>query len=254
MNILMTHRRLIAVFAANVCRRFFKYLFWYFWSSAMEPLSACILLGEIFSSHCCNSNDGGGCSGANNDCCCSCSKAVNTDDSDSLDTLDDDCDEGSACWLNFNRVTLIFGDGVNVELLQLLLLLLFDDNDADDGVQSVDEKLLTLLLVFAYKLIRLSVCTLFSTTRFASCLCCSNNDDIFWPFSSSSSSSMCGNVNGKWLCEERDVDETFDGEDCCCCCCGLDKLPDVVAWFILEFVDDAEVNEGGVQLLLSLLL
>jgi hypothetical protein len=37
---------------------------------------------------------------------------------------------------------------------------------------------------------------------------------------------MCGNVNGKWLCAgERDVEETFDGEDCCCV---LDKLPDDV--------------------------
>lgn len=232
----------MGVFAANVCRRFFKYLFWYFCSSAIEPLSACILsilFGDIDSSldNCCRRNDG-------------CSIVVATDDSDSLDVLDDEWDGGSGCWLNFNRVTLIFGDGVNAELL--LLLLLFDDDDGDDDVLSVDEKLLTLLLVFAYKFRRLSVCTLFSTTRMVSFLCCNNSDDTCWPFSSSSSSSMCGNVNGKWLCEERAVEETLDGDDCC----ALDKFPDVddVTWFIvLELGDDAEVNDGGEESSLLLL-
>jgi hypothetical protein len=27
---------------------------------------------------------------------------------------------------------------------------------------------------------------------------------------------MWGKVNGKWLCDERDVNEAFDGEFCCC--------------------------------------
>lgn len=214
----------MAVLAANVCRRFFKYLFWYFCSSAIEPLSACILFGDIFS--CCGDD--------------SCMVVV-TDDSDDS-PLDDDCDKGSGFWLNFSRETVIFGDGVNAEVIE------------DDEAQSFDEKLLTLLLVFAYKFNRLSICTLFSTIRMAACCCCDNNDDTLWPFSSSSSSSMCGNVNGKWLCDERD--ETFDGDDCCCCCCCcvLDKLPDVETWLILELVHDAGVSDDeGVQLLVSLL-
>lgn len=208
----MTHRKLIAVFAANVCRRFFKYLFWYFWSSAMEPLSACILFGDLLSS--------------------SCGIAVAIDDSDdSLElVLEDESDNGICCWVNLIRETVIFGEGVNaVELI-------------DDELESVDEKLLTLLLVFAYKLIRLSLCTLFSTTRRAARSCCDNNETPLGQFSSSSSSSMCGSVNGKWLCtDEREVEETFVGEDDCCML--LDKLSlNVVSWLILR--DDDSGSKG----------
>lgn len=119
--------------------------------------------------------------------------------------------------MNLIRETVIFGDGVNaVELI-------------DDELESVDEKLLTLLLLFAYKLIRLSLCTLFSTIRRAARSCCDSNATPLGQFSSSSSSSMCGSVNGKWLCtDEREVDETFDGEDCCWLLLLFDKLPDDV--------------------------
>lgn len=104
---------------------------------------------------------------------------VVTDVSDSLEVLDDDTDCGNGCCVNLIRETFIFGEGVNAAVL------------IDDELESVDEKLLTLLLVCAYKLIRLSLCTLFSTTRWA------NNAAPHGPFSSSSSSSMCGSVNGK---------------------------------------------------------
>lgn len=211
----ITHRTLIAVFA-SVCRRFLKYLFWYFCSSAIVPLSACILFGDILSllfsppqSRCC---------------------MVVTDDSESLDDSDNgSCGCDCCCdWLNLTLDTLIFGDGVNTEL---------PDDDVD--VQSFDEKLLTLLLQFAFKFIRLSFCTLFSTTRIDEYCLLHGKYVIPWPFSSSSSSSIWGNVNGKWLCDVRDADDKFDGDSCgCCCCWGLDVLD--VNWLMLPVEEDVE--------------
>lgn len=200
---------------------------WYFWSSAIDPLSACILFGDIVSllsqplSRCC---------------------IVVTDDSESLDESDNGSCGVCCCvwfWVNLILDTLIFGDGVNVVL-----------PDDDVGRQSVvfDEKLLTLLLQFAFKFIRLSFCTLFSTTRIDE-YCCLYGKYVFpWPFSSSSSSLMFWSSDGKWLCDERDdvdadadADDIFNDDDCCCCCCccwRLDKLPDA-AWFILLPVEGA---------------
>jgi hypothetical protein len=84
-----------AVFA-SVCLRFFKYLLWYFWSSAIEPLSACILLGEGWSAP--------------------LSWTVVTDDSESLEALDESDKEsgcGCCCWVNLMRESVIFGEGVS---------------------------------------------------------------------------------------------------------------------------------------------
>lgn len=151
---------------ASVCRRFFKYLFWYFCSSAIDPLSACILLGEIVSPllFC----------------------IVATDDSESLDALDEsESDSGACCGccVNFIRETLIFGDGVN------------EDDPADEGSLFVVDKF-----------IRLSFCTFF-LTKYVDTRCGNGTR----PFSSSSSSSMCGKVN-MWLWVIREA-ETFDGDD-----------------------------------------
>lgn len=150
-----THRRFIAAVFASVCLRFFKYLFWYFCNSAIDPVSACILLGEMVSPlllliFC-------------------CWWIVATDDSESLEALDEsDKESGCCCWLNLIRETLIFGDGVNedevvaavaavVDGSLLLLLLLFK-------LLILHEVLLLLLLLLlplpALKFIRLSFCTL----------------------------------------------------------------------------------------------
>lgn len=146
-----THRRVIAAVLASVCRRFFKYLLWYFCNSAMDPLSACILFGETLSPlllliFC-------------------CWWIVATDDSDSLEVLDEsDNERGCCCWLNFIRETLIFGEGVNddddgaaaVVVDESLLL-------ADDKFLELLELLLLLLLLPALRFIRLSFCTFFLT-------------------------------------------------------------------------------------------
>jgi len=210
----ITHRTLIAVFA-SVCRRFLKYLFWYFWSSAIVPLSACILFGDILSLL----------SPAQ-------SRMVVTDVSESLDESDNGR-SGDGCWccvwfwLNLILETFIFGDGVNTEL-----------PDDEVGVQSFDEKLLTLLLQFAFKFIRLSFCTLFSTTRIDEYCFLYGKYVIPWPFSSSSSSSIWGSVDGKWLCDVRDADDKFDDDDCCCCCWGLDVFG--VDWLMLPVGEDVD--------------
>lgn len=88
-----------------------------------------------------------------------------TDDSESLDVLDEcDNDKGcccaccGCCWVNLIRDTFIFGDGVN------------DDAAVPDGsLLLLDDKflvlheLLLLLLLPAFRFIRLSFCTLFLT-------------------------------------------------------------------------------------------
>lgn len=143
-----THRRLIAAVLASVCRRFFKYLLWYFWSSAMDPLSACILLGEVDSVLLLLMF-----------CCC---WMVAIDDSESLEALDEsERESGCACcgWLNLILETFIFGDGVN------------DDDDSllfDDELLTLDGLLLLLFVLLltmmpAVKFIRLSFCTFFLT-------------------------------------------------------------------------------------------
>lgn len=135
-------------------------MFWYFCNSARVPLSACIF-GEMFS-------------------LLVCCWIVVTDESEELDESEVPSD-----WLLLNSETLILGDCVTGNAVVDNSLLVLCD-------------ILLLLLMSAFKLIRLSFCTLFFT----------------W-LSSSSSSSIRGKVK-TWLWHNLDEDELV---------CELDELP-----------------------------
>lgn len=142
-----THRRLIAAVFASVCRRFFKYLLWYFCSSAIDPLSACILLGEMASPLLLLTV---------------CWWIVATDDSESLEALDESDNENccSGFCVKVIRETLIFGEGVNVDVDASLLLVL-----TLHELLLLTLMLLLLLPMPAFRFIRLSFCTFFFRTR-----------------------------------------------------------------------------------------
>lgn len=144
-------------------------MFWYFCSSASVPLSACIF-GGIFSA-------------------LVCWWIVVTDESESLDESDVPSD-----WLLLTRDTFIFGDCVN-------------DNAVVDSSLLLFGEILLLFLMSAFKLIRLSFCTLFFATD-----------------SSSSSSSIRGKVN-TWLWHNLDEDELV---------CELDELPPLDGTLIVQ--------------------
>lgn len=209
----------MAAVLARVWRRFFKYLCWYFCNSAIVPLSACIF-GETASPLVC------------------CWWIVAIDDSESLEALDEsDSPIGCCCCVPLTSETLILGDWVS-------------DTAVVDSSLLFDDKILTLqgllllllllpLLMSAFKFIRLSFCTLFREVE--------ERKGTKWPLSSSSSSSIRGNVN-IWLCETLDEDALDGEDDCGCCDCELDKLP--LDWFALVLLvevvheDDACVVVG----------